>query len=85
VAYDVDSELIVRLHKEPDPALLETEARTLELAASCAPPSVPRPLLADPAAGALVYPRLPGVPLLDLQHSAGRLDLDRFGAAIGAC
>jgi aminoglycoside phosphotransferase (APT) family kinase protein len=83
VAYEVDSELIVRLHKEPDPALLQTEARTLELAASCVPPAVPRPLHADAALGALVYARLPGVPLLDLRDDLARLDLDRFGAAIG--
>jgi hypothetical protein len=88
VAYDVDAELIVRLHKQPDPALLETAARTLQLAASCSPPAVPQPLLADPA-GALVYPRLLGVPLLDLREDTGAsistASAPRSGASSHAC
>jgi aminoglycoside phosphotransferase (APT) family kinase protein len=83
IAYDVDSELIVRLHKQPDRALLRTEARTLKLAATCAPPRVPGPLHADDDLGALVYARLDGVPLLVLGDDIERLDLGRFGAAIG--
>lgn len=84
VAYDVDGELVVRFLREPEPGRVTTEARILAIAATCAPPAVPQPLVVDEAAGALVYPRLGGTPLLELRNRFPAIDLERFGATIGA-
>src|SRR3981189_1062953 len=72
LAYEVNSELIVRFSKERDPArrtaLLNHEARLLAAVAAVSPP--PAPELAFPAAeqGYLAYFKLPGVPLLDISR-----------------
>ncbi|MBI5105631.1 MAG: phosphotransferase [Solirubrobacterales bacterium] len=58
-AFLVDGELVVRLGEDP-----AAEARVLELVAPLAPPAVPAPLLVE--GDAMVYPLLPGTPLLAL-------------------
>jgi aminoglycoside phosphotransferase (APT) family kinase protein len=69
-AYEVNGELIVRFDDEPDRARravqLRREARLLVAVAEVAPLPVPRPAFTDAEHGALAYPKLPGVPLLDV-------------------
>jgi aminoglycoside phosphotransferase (APT) family kinase protein len=79
VAYDVNSEFILRISKEPDPArrasLVAREAELLAIVAPFSPLPIPAPVVI--ADGALLYPTLPGRPLLDLpadfraQHATG--------------
>lgn len=68
-AYEVDGELIVRASKEADPATrsesILREAELLEVVARFSTLPVPEPVFADAEAGVIVYPRLPGVPLMD--------------------
>jgi len=66
VTYDVDGELVVRFAREPDPERLDRETRLLAAMARVSPLPVPEPVLAVPDLGCLAYPRLPGVPLLEL-------------------
>lgn len=70
LAYDVNGELVVRFSKEPDPARraagVQREARLLAVVAGFAPLPVPEPRFTVPERGCLVYPTLPGVPLLKL-------------------
>ncbi|TDQ54357.1 phosphotransferase family protein [Actinorugispora endophytica] len=67
LAYEVNGELIVRVSREADPALrrasVRREADLLAVVAGLSPLPVPEPVLVDPAAGVLAYPRLPGLPL----------------------
>lgn len=62
----VGDDLLVRLAKAPDADALAREARLLARVAAASPLPVPAPVFADPAAGALAYRRLGGVPLLSL-------------------
>lgn len=67
LAYEVNGELIVRLSKEADPGaravLVRGEAALLAVVAGLSTLPVPVPAFADPEAGALAYPKLPGRPL----------------------
>jgi aminoglycoside phosphotransferase (APT) family kinase protein len=73
LAYDVNGEWIVRFSKEPDPARraagVDREARLLAVVAGVAPLPVPEPRFTVPERGCLVYPKLPGEPLLDRPRS----------------
>jgi aminoglycoside phosphotransferase (APT) family kinase protein len=84
LAYEVDGELIVRCSKEPDPAAraeqVDREARLLAAVAGIAPLPVPAPSFTVPEQGCLAYPKLPGVPLLDLP----RLQRSARGGPIAA-
>jgi aminoglycoside phosphotransferase (APT) family kinase protein len=88
VTYDVDGELVVRFARDPDPELLDREARLLAAVARVSPLPVPEPVLAVPELGCLAYPRLPGTPLLHLPRPPHRRsvarDLGRFLAALHA-
>jgi aminoglycoside phosphotransferase (APT) family kinase protein len=70
LAYEVNGELIVRWTKEPDPAAraarVDREARLLAAVASISPLPVPEPSFTVAEQGWLAYPKLQGVPLLDL-------------------
>ena len=82
-AYLVNSELVVRTSKEPDPVARSTAVRRegdlLALVAGFSPRLVPEPIVI--AEDALVYRMLPGVPLIEIP-------VDRRGCAVaepGAC
>ncbi len=63
----VGGDLVVRIRKEPDPLLRATavrhESALLAIVGRISPVPVPEPVFTDPAAGALAYRLLPGVPL----------------------
>ncbi|MFF5259488.1 phosphotransferase family protein [Actinomadura viridis] len=63
-AYEVNSDLIVRVAKEPDAEAVQREADLLAAVSGVVPLPVPEPVLADPEAGVLAYKKLPGMPLL---------------------
>jgi aminoglycoside phosphotransferase (APT) family kinase protein len=67
-AHEVNGELIVRTSKESDPALrakyTRREADLLTAVAGISTLPVPEPVFVDPEAGAIVYRRLPGRPLI---------------------
>ena len=79
-AREVNGELIVRTSKESDPAkragTVRREADLLAAVAGISTLPVPVPVFADPEAGAIVYRRLPGVPLMNRPVSEPAL-LDR--------
>lgn len=69
VAYDVDGRFVARVARGADDAeRARREARLLGRLAAASPLPVPAPELIDDAgeAACLVYPRLPGTPLLDV-------------------
>ena len=70
IAYEVNSELIVRFSKESDPARqaqrVNREARLLAAVAGISPLPVPEPRFAVEEEGCLAYVKIPGVPLLDM-------------------
>lgn len=67
--YEVNGELIIRASKEADPASrsesTQREAKLLAAVVELSRLPVPKPVFADPEAGVLAYPRLPGVALID--------------------
>lgn len=69
VVYEVNSELIVRVAAEKDPArrreAVQREADLLAIVARLSPLPVPEPVFADAEAGVLGYAKVPGVPLLE--------------------
>ncbi|GII06135.1 phosphotransferase family protein [Planobispora takensis] len=65
-AFDVDGALVVRFAREPDPAAIDREARLLNAVAAVVPVPVPVPAFVLAERGCLAYPKLPGIPLLDL-------------------
>ncbi len=73
-AYEADG-MVVRIRRA-DPGSVLREAALLRLVAAVSPLPVPVPVQADPARGLMAYPKLPGVPLLDL--------VPRAPAAVGA-
>ena len=84
-AHEVNGELIVRTSKEPDPAKraasTRREADLLAAVAELSTLPVPKPVFADPEAGAIAYRRLPGLPLMDHPVAEPALlapDLGRF-------
>lgn len=83
VSWEVNGDLVVRVAKEPDPAVrrdaVEREAAVLALLRGHSPLPVPEVVLVDPDAGALAYPKLPGVPLL-VNHVA---DPSRLAEPLG--
>jgi aminoglycoside phosphotransferase (APT) family kinase protein len=85
VTYEVNGELVVRLARSPDPVAVDREVRLLALLAEVSPLPVPAPVLAVPELGCLAYPKLPGVPLLELGRGAGHeAALAEFLAALHA-
>jgi aminoglycoside phosphotransferase (APT) family kinase protein len=64
LAYEVNGELIVRIRRRPDPALVIREAEVLATVAEVSPVPVPVPVFSDPSLGCLAYRKLPGLPLL---------------------
>ena len=65
LAYEVNSELIVRLSRAPDPLQLNREVRLLAAVAGISPLPVPEPIFTVAEQGCMAYVKLPGVPLLD--------------------
>lgn len=80
LAYEVNGELIVRVSKDPDPARLSNEARLLAAVAGVSPLPVPEPAFTVAERGWMAYPKLPGVPLLELP----RPQRSAHGASIAA-
>ena len=68
-AYEVNGELIVRVSKEPDPAVrseaTRREAAVLAAVAGLSTLAVPDPVFADAEAGVIAYFKLPGLPMID--------------------
>jgi len=87
IAYEVNGELIVRFSKEPDPvrrtALVEREARLLTVVAGFSPVPVPAPRFTVAEWGCLAYPRLPGLPLLNLPSSKRQAHAPSIAATLG--
>jgi aminoglycoside phosphotransferase (APT) family kinase protein len=83
VAYEVAGELIVRLHRKPDPVRLRREARLLAVVAAVAPLPVPEPRFTVAERGCLAYPKLPGVPLLDLPRRQRAAHAPALAARLG--
>lgn len=83
VAYDVNSELIVRRGSRRDAArqadTVRREADLLSAVARLSPLPVPEVVFVDAGAGVLAYRKLPGLPLLDHPVSAPA----RLAAALG--
>lgn len=70
VAYEY-GERVFRFAQGKDAAAqVEREAALLDLVARVSPLPVPRPLEVDSQRGCLIYERLPGVPLLYVEHRA---------------
>lgn len=69
VAYEVNGELVVRAGKEDDPAVrgrsIRREADLLAVVAESSTLPAPKPVFVDVEAGALAYPKLTGLPLLE--------------------
>ena len=84
IAYEVNSELIVRFPREVDPArraaLVEREARLLAAVAVISPLPVPEPRFIDATEGCLAYRRLLGEPLLLFAQTASAAPI---GTALG--
>jgi aminoglycoside phosphotransferase (APT) family kinase protein len=86
-AFDVDGDLVVRFRADPDPAertrAVEHERRLLGLVATRSPLPVPMPVLALTDEGCLIYPRLPGRPLIDLPAVERSVHAAGVGTALG--
>jgi|tagenome__1003787_1003787.scaffolds.fasta_scaffold20688403_1 aminoglycoside phosphotransferase (APT) family kinase protein len=86
-AFDVDGELIVRFRIGPDPAerahAVEREARLLHLIATRSPVPVPTPVVALTDEGCLIYPKVPGRPLIDLLAVQRARHAAHVGAVLG--
>lgn len=87
-AYDVDGDLVVRLNRLADPteraAQVRREARLLSTVAARSSVPVPEPVVIAEDDGCLVYPRLPGRPLLDVPAPRLAALAARIGAALGS-
>lgn len=87
IAYEVNSSLVVRLAKNPDPdqrsKLVRKEAQLLRLLNDCSPPSVPNPVAVIEQYGVLVYPKIAGLPLIDARRTGGQTTSSQLGTAIG--
>jgi aminoglycoside phosphotransferase (APT) family kinase protein len=70
-AFEVDGALVVRFALEPDAASIDREARLLNAVAAVLPVAVPVPAFVLAERGCLAYPKLSGIPVLDLPQ---RLD-----------
>jgi aminoglycoside phosphotransferase (APT) family kinase protein len=82
VAYEVNSEIVVRISKQADPAaVVDREARLLEIVGRVSTLPIPRPLFA--ADGVLAYRKLIGTPLLDLPTDRRRRHAVRIGGVLG--
>jgi len=82
VAYEVNSEIVVRISKQADPAaVVDGEARLLEIVGRVSTLPIPRPLFA--ADGVLAYRKLIGTPLLDLPTDRRRRHAVRIGGVLG--
>ncbi|MFC3993963.1 phosphotransferase family protein [Actinoplanes siamensis] len=79
-AFEINSDLIVRLSKSPDPDRTEREARLLTTVRGVAPLPVPEPVFVAAEHGCLAYRKLPGTPLLNLP-APGRPE--RIAATLG--
>ena len=86
LTYEVNGELIVRCSKEPDSAAraedVDREARLLAAVAGIAPLPVLRRASQSPR-GCLAYPKLPGVPLLDLPQPPRSAHDSSIAATLG--
>ncbi|GAA2086846.1 phosphotransferase family protein [Actinomadura alba] len=88
LAYEVNGELVVRFSKEPDPVrraeLISAEAELLAAIAKISTLPVPEPVFTDPERGCWAYPKLPGVPLLDLPPAQRLVHGPAVAAALGS-
>jgi aminoglycoside phosphotransferase (APT) family kinase protein len=86
IAYDVNSEFILRISKEPDPArraaLVAREAELLAIIAPFSPLPIPAPIVI--AESALLYRTLAGRPLLDLPAAFRAHHASGVAAALGS-
>jgi aminoglycoside phosphotransferase (APT) family kinase protein len=86
-AYDVDGAFVVRLNRLADTAersaQVRREARLLSTVAARSPVPVPEPVVIAEDDGCLVYPRLPGRPLLDVPAPRLAAHAVGIGAALG--
>jgi len=84
-AFEVNSELVLRVSKEPDPiarrAVVEREARLVDIVAGYGSLPIPRPLFV--ADGAMAYRKVPGVPLLSVTADRRRAHGTRIARALG--
>jgi aminoglycoside phosphotransferase (APT) family kinase protein len=87
LAYEVNGELVVRFSKEPDPTrrahLISSESALLTAVAQISPLPVPQPLFTDPQQGCWAYPKIPGVPLLNLPLSQRLVHAPAVAAVLG--
>lgn len=87
VVYQVDGDLLVRIRKETDPRdrqePVRREAALLSALAEWAVLPTPDLVFADPAAGALAYRKLPGVPLSRCPAARRARPAAALGALLG--
>ena len=87
VTYEVNSELIMRFSKEPDPrrraARVALEARLLAAVGGISPLPVPEPQFMVAEQGCLAYLKLPGVPMLDVPVPQRLTHGTSIGAVLG--
>ena len=82
VAYEVNSEIVVRISKQVDPAaVVDRESGLLDIVGRVSTLPIPRPLFA--ADGVLAYRKLIGTPLLDLPTDRRQQHAVRTGAVLG--
>jgi aminoglycoside phosphotransferase (APT) family kinase protein len=85
VAYDVNSEFILRISKEADPdrraSLVTREAELLRVITPFCPVPIPAPTVV--AGSALLYPTLAGRPLLDMPGAFRRRHTADISATLG--
>src|SRR5262245_29919458 len=85
--YEVNGQLLVRISKEPDPARraarVRREAHLLAAVAAISPLPVPEPSFTVAERGCLAYPKLPGVPLLDLPQPQRAAHARSIAATLG--
>ncbi len=77
IAYEADG-MVVRIRRA-DPRSVVREAALLRVVAAVSPLPVPVPADVDPDRGLMSYPKLPGVPLLDLPAGP----VEAVGATLG--
>lgn len=81
-AYEINGELVLRVAKETDPARIDREARLLAAVAEISPVPVPRPTFVAAQAGWLAYPKLPGIPLIQLPATERARHAPRIAATL---
>src|SRR5215471_11137158 len=88
LAYEVNGELVVCFSKEDDPALraelIRRETALLAAVAQISPLPVPEPVFTDAERGCWAYPRIPGIPLLDLPAPQRRVHAPALADTLGA-